>query len=217
MRQYIPSNQLEKHKFAESTEGIFIEINLCKSKWLLFGTHYPLTQNINFYFDNVGSALDFYTQKYDNILLAGDLNGEENEVTLRNIIQLYDLRNLAKENTCFKSVENPSCVDLFLTNCIRALLNTSAISTGISDVHKMIITVLKTTFKKEKPKEIVYRTFQNFDEHIWTKGHKNCFINCKSINEFESKFFGVNDKHAPQKWCGQLKTLYDKSSKESYC
>ena len=104
-----------------------------------------------------------------------------------------------KGNTYFKSVENPSCIDLFLTNCIRAFQNTSAISTGISDVHKMIITVLKTKFKKAKSKEIIYRTFRNFDKRIFTNDLKNCLVNCKSIIEFESKFLGVIDKHAPRK------------------
>ena len=199
VRQDIPSNQLKNHNFADNIEGIFIEINLRKSKWLIFGTYHPPTQNNKFYFDNIGRALDFYTQKYDKILLAGDFNAEENEVILSNFMQLYDLRNLVKENTCFKSVDNPSCVDLFLTNCSRAFQNTIAISTGISDVHKMIITVLKTTFKKAKPKEIIYRTFRNFDEHIFSNDLKNCLVNCKSITEFESKFLGVIDKHAPQK------------------
>ena len=199
MRQDIPSKQLEKHNFADNIEGIFIEINLRKSKWLILGSYHPPTQNDNFYFDNVGRALDLYTQKYDKILLAGDFNAEENELILSNFMQLYDLRNLVKENTCFKSVENPSCVDLFLTNCSRAFQNTSAISTGISDVHKMIITVLKTKFKKAKSKEIIYRTFRNFDKRIFTNDLKNCLVNCKSIIEFESKFLGVIDKHAPRK------------------
>ena len=50
-------------------------------------------------------------------------------------MQLYDLSNLVKENTSFQSVENPSCVDLFLINCSRTFQNTSAISTGIPDLH----------------------------------------------------------------------------------
>ena len=53
-------------------------------------------------------------------------------------MKLYDLRNLVKDNTCFKSVENPSCVDLYLKNCSRAFENTSAISSDISDVHKLL-------------------------------------------------------------------------------
>ena len=90
-------------------------------------------------------------------------------------------------------------MDLFLTNCNRSFQNTFAISAGISDVHKMLVTVLKTTFKKVKPKVIVYRSFRHFDEHLFTKDLKNCLLNCQSFIEFESKFLGVIDKHAPQK------------------
>ena len=106
VRQDIPSKQLKKHKFADNIEGIFVEINFYKSKWFLFGMYHPPTQNKNFYFENVGRVLDLYTQNYD--YLAGDLNAEESEIILSNFIQLYDLRNLVKENTCFKSIENPS-------------------------------------------------------------------------------------------------------------
>ena len=72
--------------FSENIEGIFLEINLRKSKWLLFGTYHPPSQNDNFYFNEVGRALDIYTQKYDKILLAGDFNAEEKEVILENFI-----------------------------------------------------------------------------------------------------------------------------------
>ena len=48
-------------------------------------------------------------------------------------MELHDFKNLVKENTCFKSVENPLCVNLSLANCIRSFQNTMAISTGISD------------------------------------------------------------------------------------
>ena len=62
VRQNIPSRQLKKHKFADNIEGVFVEINFYKSKWLLFGTYHPPSQNKNFYFENVGRALDLYTQ-----------------------------------------------------------------------------------------------------------------------------------------------------------
>ena len=114
-------------------------------------------------------------------------------------MDLYDLRNLVKEPICFKSVKNPSCVDLFLTNSNRSFQYTLAISTGISDVHKMIITVLKTTFKKCKPREITYRSFRNFDERLFTIDLENRFVNCKNVIELESKFLGVTENHAPLK------------------
>ena len=65
-------------------------------------------------------------------VLAGDFNAEEKEILLNNFMDLYDLQNLVKENTCFKSVENPSCVDLFLTNCSNSFQSTFVISTAIS-------------------------------------------------------------------------------------
>ena len=79
---------------------------------------------------------------------------------IKNFMELYDLKNLVKEKTCFKSVQNPSCVDLFLTNCNRSFQHTSVVSTGISDCHKMIVTVLKATFKKAKPKEQSRRNYE---------------------------------------------------------
>ena len=34
---------------------------------------------------------------------------------------------------------------------------------------------------------------------MFTNDLKNCLVNCKSIIEFVSKFFGVIDKHTPRK------------------
>ena len=59
-----------------------------------------------------------------------------------------------KSKTCFKSVINPSCIYLFITNNYRCFQNTTVISTGLSDFHKMAIMVLKTKFEKSKPKFI---------------------------------------------------------------
>ena len=39
IREDIPSKLLNKHSFSETIEGLFIEINLCKTKLLLFGSH----------------------------------------------------------------------------------------------------------------------------------------------------------------------------------
>ena len=136
---------------------------------------------------------------YDKIVLAGDFNAEVKEIILNNFMDLYDLQNLIKENTCFKSVENPSCVDLFLTNCSRTFQSTFVTSTGISDRHKMIITVLKTTFKKARPKEIVYRSYKNFDNYVFRKDLRHSLAECGNYNEFERCFLEVLNAHAPIK------------------
>ena len=47
VREDIPSKFLRKHLFPNDIEGIFVEINLRKSKWPLFGTYHPPSQSAN--------------------------------------------------------------------------------------------------------------------------------------------------------------------------
>ena len=199
VRSDIPCKQLEKHEFSENIEGIIIEVNLRKSKWLLVGTYHPPSQNDSFYFENIERALNVYSQTYDKFLLVGDFNAEEKEVILSNFMASYSLRNLVKENTCFKSVVNPSCVDLFLTNAYKSFQTTQTVSTGISDFHKMIVTVLKTTFKKAKPREILYRSYKNYDDSAFKEDLKCKLVDCNNYTEYEKRFVEVVNTHAPIK------------------
>ena len=42
-------------------------------------------------------------------------------------------------------MQNPSCIDLLLTNNVYAFQQiTTTICTGLSDCHKLVLTVLKT-------------------------------------------------------------------------
>ena len=99
-------------------EGIFIEINLRKTKWLILGTHRPPNQSIDYFLENVGKALDIYSQKYDKFLLCGDFNSQHTESSLSEFLLKYDSKNLVMEKTCFKNPENPRCIDLSLTNSV---------------------------------------------------------------------------------------------------
>ena len=132
-------------------EGLFIELNFRKAKWLLFGTYHPPTQSDSNYFNNLDKALDFYSH-YDKKLLVGDFNTEVSDV-LSIFIYQHDLENLFKDKTCFKNANNPSTIDLFLTNNSLAFQNTTATFTRLSDCHKLVLTV----FSKNKPKELFYR------------------------------------------------------------
>ena len=190
VRSDIPCRQLNRHEFSEDIEGIFLEINFRKSKWLLLGTYHPPTQ---------GRALESYTKTYEKFLLIGDFNAEEHENILREFLDLYDLKNMVKQKTCFKSVINPSCVDLFLSNSSSSFQNTKAISTGISDCHKMIITVLKTSFKKAKPNIISYRSYKNFNVDAFRNDLVTQVTNCENYSELEQGTLEVLNLHAPLK------------------
>ena len=90
--------------------------------------------------------------------LVGDFNTQEDSEILEDFLEDYHAKNLVKDPTCFKNPENPSCIDLFITNSSRSFQKTTTVSTGLSDFHKMAVTVLKTTFPRAKPRIITYRT-----------------------------------------------------------
>ena len=72
------------------------------------------------------------------------------------------LKNLIKKPTCFRNPENPKTIDLILTNRPRSFCNSDTLETGLSDFHKLTVTVLKMFFKKQSPNVISYRNYKNF-------------------------------------------------------
>ena len=115
VREDIPSKILEKHKLPQDVEGMFVELNFRKIKWLLFGTYHPPSQNDQYYFEALDKALDCYSS-YDRIVLIGDFNSEDHETCMETFLYKHNLKNIVKEGTCFKNSSKPSTIYLFLTN-----------------------------------------------------------------------------------------------------
>ena len=86
---------------------------------------------------------------WENFILLGDFNSEISENALKEFCDKYNLKNLVTETTCFKNPLNPSSIDLILTNRDISFQNSITMETGLSDHHKMIITVLKTLVPKQ--------------------------------------------------------------------
>ena len=114
-----------------------------------------------------------------------------------------NLKSLNKEPTCFKNPNNPSCIDLFLTNRSRYFQNTSTIETGISDFHKLVVTVLKMFYKKQKPKIIQCRNYKTFNEQLFRiepdKELAKIYLNNAELAQFRIEFSSMLNKHAPIK------------------
>ena len=72
------------------------------------------------------------------------------------------MKSLIRIPTCYKNPANPTCIDLMLTNSNRSFVNSCTNETGLSDFHKMIVTVLKIYFQKREAKVINYRDYRNF-------------------------------------------------------
>ena len=151
---------LSKFTFEKEIEAFAIEINLRKVKWLLIPSYNPNFCNLRVHLNAIDKAIEFYFKTYDKILIAGDFNAQVSDIKLDTFCSIWNLKSLGKEPTCFKNPNNPSCIDLFLTNTIRSFQETQVFETGLSDFHKLVVTVLKSTFPKSPPKIITYENFQ---------------------------------------------------------
>ena len=54
----IPNKQFIKHRLPEDIEGVFVEVNLRKTKSLIFEAYRPPCQSVEYFFKHVGFALD---------------------------------------------------------------------------------------------------------------------------------------------------------------
>ena len=79
----------------------------------------------------------------------------------------FGLKDLVKDATCYKSPENPSSIDLILTNKPHSFQNSSGIETDISDFLRMVVTVMKTSFEWLKPRVINYRDYKSFEKKLF--------------------------------------------------
>ena len=156
VKEDMPSKLLTKHNCPRDVEVLFVALNFRKSKWLFFGTYHPLAQNDQYFFNCIDKALDTYSN-YDNVLLAGDFNAEDDEPCLGTILYQHDLYNVVKVGTCFKNSSKSTSVDLFLATKNTHFQNTAAKCIGLSDFCKFVLIVLKISLDKNKPCEILYR------------------------------------------------------------
>ena len=103
----IPCKEIPFHNRPSDMEGIIVELNLKSKKWLLLGAY-----------NHVSNALDRTLSKYDNFLLLGDFNSTVSEEAMKNFCEMYDLKNLIKTPTCYKTPDNPTSIDVMLTKKI---------------------------------------------------------------------------------------------------
>ena len=92
-----------------------------------------------------------FSSKYDNFIILGDLNSEPCEQPILDFCHAYNCQNIIKDKTWLKNPQNPSCTDLIITNRERSFQNSTVIETGLSDFHKMSLSIMKVFYKKTMP------------------------------------------------------------------
>ena len=200
-RDDLACHELKSHELPSNVECTFLEMRIRQSKWLIVCGYNSHKNNISYFLGHVGRELDKYLPKYENLLLLGDWNSAVTEVEMREFCETYNLENLIKDPTCYKSADNPSSIDIMLTNKKLSFQNSMTVETGLSDFHKMTVTVLKRYFKKKDPITITYNDLKSFDglnfrEDIRNKLEK---IGELDIDKFKYVFTSIWNSHAPVK------------------
>ena len=99
---------------------------------------------------------------YENIIVRGDLNidvsdrDKEKNDYLFDLVDNFSLSNLINRKTCRKNLSGTT-IDIILANIPNCFQKTRTVVTGLSNFDKMIISCLKTTFKKILPKKYFQR------------------------------------------------------------
>ena len=83
------------------------------------------------------------------MIFMGDYNVEPNEATMFDFGQVYSMNNLIRDYCCQKNLENPSCIELVLTDKPKSFLRSAVIETGLSDFHEMALAITKAHFKAQ--------------------------------------------------------------------
>ena len=179
----LSSKMLTKFKLPNNFQITHFALNLRKDKCFFVSIYKPSLQNNQYFVSMLSDLLDFYSNEYDNKVVIGDFNLEPSSLSMLSFIDSQTFVSLIKNKTCFKVTG--SCIDLILTNRKYSFKNTS---------------VMKTKFKCEESKKIVYRNYSNLSQRDFQSdlllnigdGQNNYF-------EFEKIFTETLDKHAPKK------------------
>ena len=154
--------------------------------------------NTQYFMDSLSDIIDFYSNVYGNHIMIGDFNLEPSQMYLETFMETHNYFNLVKNNACFKGPG--SCIDLILTNRKYCFQGASSFETRLNDHHHLISSILKSTFEKEEPKQVIYRDYQHYQWQHFKSDLKSSLNNCNgNFDVYEKAFTSALNSHAPKK------------------
>ena len=164
---------------SKTVEAICIELTISIKKWCVLFAYCPPSLERNSFFEKILSSLSLIINQHENTIVTGDLNIRVLDLIRDTKNNFYDLRdifaltNLVKGETCFKN-KSGTLLEVILINRSNCFQNIVISKTGLSDFHKLVTTIFRSTFIKLPPKTIRYRSFktlnkQNFFQELGYK------------------------------------------------
>ena len=201
------------YTYEDSTsETVCLEVTISKKKWCVaFAYRPPYNSSKDGFFKELNKSLSNITRKYENVLIFGDLNidildkKKDSKNYLSDLCDTFSPLNLISEATCVKSSVGSS-IDVMLINRPRSFHHTSFIETGMSDCHKLILSLFRAFFKRIPAKTIECRNFSKFSPEAFLHEldqelNKGIIYNNqdKQYDLFSDILRTILDHHAPLK------------------
>ena len=118
---------------------------------------------------HLSRKFDFYCSKYNKFIVLGDFNAEMTNTHMEEFCSAYNFKSLIKDPTCFKNPETPTIFDHIFTNHPRCFQHSGVYETGLSDFHRLSLTVLKVYHSKKDAKIKQYRDYENFTNELFKR------------------------------------------------
>ena len=104
-------------------------------KW----SYNPRESFIDNQLDAQSKYLDLYSSTHEKVTILGGFNADIEEKHMKCFGDNYYLKSLIKQANCFKNLDSPSCIDLFLINAPRSFQRIRVLETGLSDFQLMTL------------------------------------------------------------------------------
>ena len=102
--------------FPSGLWGILHRVGPSKEKMVYLLYLSPHNKFIKDHLKELRKTIEFYSKNYENIIM-GDFSAEISELNLVSFCTIYNFKRLINKPICHKNPDNPSCIDLILTNC----------------------------------------------------------------------------------------------------
>ena len=112
------------------------------------------TQTKRTVFHEIKLTLISFSSSYENILLLGDFNFATENLNLKNLLNIFDLKSIIKISACYKSSLFPTYIDLILSNKRTLFMKSIVFETGMSDFRKLTTTILRKKINKGTSKKV---------------------------------------------------------------
>ena len=189
-------------------QTMVIECDIGKEKWMII-TLYKLPRIKNEHLvEHLDNLYNIVLNETKDVICMGDINVnmlKQNPIT-QNILQIYDITNVIKDPTCFKSATGTLLDPVFVSNKNRILSHFN-VTCGFSDWHNMVGCVTRLHMPRQNPQVIKYRTYKIFNNDDFTK-EVQCipFHVCEIFDDIDDQSWAYNhlvcdvlDEYAPFK------------------